>query len=741
MSRPALTAAAAVYAVLQATQAAAAENESERPALQEVVVTAGKMGEQRLQDIPASITVLDQTRIEDAGIDDFLDYVRTVPGLGFQIKSAAGGRDDIRGGRRLNLRGIESGYDSVPTTAFYLDDTPVPVMDPKLFDVQRIEVLRGPQGTLYGANSMGGTIRVVMNKPVMNKLDYAGDVSVSTTHKGAESYDLDGMINIPLVTDRVALRAVSFYRDDGGYVDHVLTPAPSVKAEDVERDINGEKSWGVRLTAGIEVTPRLTITPGIFRQQTRVADAGMYEPDFQDLGRYFMSMHPDNQENDFTLYTLEASYAITDRLQLFSSSSYFDSSFFGFEDSTKGFFDFGGPSYGEASYLNTLDNDRLGQELRLAYNGERWRGVVGAFYMDEDRVFDQYGTTDATGVWFTYYQTNGDKQFALFGEGTYDLTDKLKLTAGARWFDGKQGQYTHYVSTLDDPANPYIEDFSGKASASAFSPKVQVSYEFTGDKMVYVSAAKGFRPGGPTSLVPETDQCLADLAQLGLSRPRTEFDPDTLWSYELGTKSSFADRRITTNVALYYIDWKQVQQTASLNCGFTFVGNVGAAQSKGAELEFWARPTDALEISGTFGYTDAKFMKTEPAVGVVEGDRLPLVPKVTGSVAVQYSFAMPTGNQSYIRADYQYISSSLEGSFYDFERPSYGSVDLRLGVGLTDHTEMSMFVENLTDVRPVMSIEEEIFYPDEGGVVPSQFTKSISTVRPRTFGVMFRYRN
>ncbi len=736
MSRSAFSLAAAIYAILHASQAAAAEP----PKVEEVIVTAGKVGEQALQDIPISITVLDQRRIEQAGIDDFLDYVRTVPGLGFQVKSAAGGRDDIRGGRRFNLRGIESGYDSVPTTAFYLDETPVPVMDPKLFDVQRIEVLRGPQGTLYGANSMGGTIRVVMNKPEMNQLDYAGDVSMATTRKGEESYGFDGMVNIPLVEDHVALRAVTFYRNEGGYIDRILTPSPSVAAQNVQSDINDERSWGVRLTAGIEVTPRLKITPGVFHQETRVADAGVYEPDFQDLGIYFMSLYPEKQSNDFTLYTLEASFAITDRLEVVSASSFFESEFFGFEDSTKGFFDFGGDGYGGASYVNAIENERVGQELRLAYKGDRWRGVLGAFYMDEDRMFDQYGDTDATGVWFTYYQTNGERQYALFGEATYDVTDQMHVTAGARWFDGEQDQYTHYVSFLDDPANPYMEEFSGEASADSFSPKVQLSYDFSPDKMAYVSASKGFRPGGPTSLVPATDQCLADLARLGIGSPKREFGPDTLWNYEIGSKASFAEGRFTANVALYHIDWEEVQQTASLNCGFTFVGNVGAAESRGAELEFWSRPTEALSISGTLGYTDAKFTKTEEAVGVTKGDRLSLVPKLTGSLAIQYSFAMPTGHESYVRADYQYVDKTLEGSFFDFVRPSYDSIDLRLGVGLTETTELSLFVTNLTDERPIMSINENIFYPDEGGVIPPPFVRDVSTVRPRTFGVMVRFR-
>jgi len=707
-----------------------------------LVVSASKQGQQRLQDIPMSITVIDQTRIEHAGIDDALDYMRTVPGLGFQIKSPAGGRDDTRSGRRLNLRGIESGYDSVPTTAFYLDDIPIPIMDPKLFDVARIEVLRGPQGALYGANSMGGTIRVVMNKPVQNEAQYASNLSVSSTEKGEENYALDGMINLPLQADKIAVRGVAFLREEGGFIDRWFESPPPANTLQVDRNINDERSWGTRLAADIEITPRFKIVPRIFHQDTRLKHAGSYEPGFKDLALFFLANVYEKQRDDFTLHSIEASYALTDRLQILFSTSYFDSGLDALEDGTKGFFDFGGPSFGTASYVNHIETKRKSQELRLAYAGSKWKGVFGAFYMDEDRLFDQFGDTVGTGVWFSFRQRNGEQQQAVFGEATYEVTDRFRVTAGARWFEGEQNQHTLYQLWLDQPPGmPFVSNSQGKASASSLSPKVQASYTLADSKMVYVSAAKGFRPGGPTTSVPESADCLPLLAELGLSRSPTEFEPDTLWNYEVGTKASFANKRLTVNAAAYHIDWKKVQQTVTLDCGFTFVGNVGAAQSQGVELEVWAQPVSSMDLAGSFGYTDAKFTRTNNQVGIVAGERFPLVPKITGSLSAQYSFALPSARTSFVRADYQYIASTLEGSFFDIDRPAYDSLDLRLGVNLVKTAQLTLFVNTVFDKRGVLTLFDNVFNQDTGGDIPAQFVRDATTVRPRTVGLTLRYRH
>lgn len=717
-------------ASLSAAAMAAAAVEPGAGGVEEIVVTASKRGAELLQDIPISITAISQERMERSGMDDFLDYARAVPGLGFQMLSAAGGRDDIRGGRRLNMRGIESGFDGVPTVAFYLDDAPVPVMDPKLFDIERIEVLRGPQGTLYGANSMGGAVRVVVNKPVQNEYQYRGDVSLASTRAGAESYDANAMLNAPLIDDVLAARGVLFYRNEGGYIDNVIPQESG--GERVERDLGTEESWGARLALSFQPTDNLRITPSVFRQETKVDGSSLWEAAFRDLTAYDRQVN-DRQTNSFTLTGLEASWTLGN-IEIFSATSYFETDFSTVEDGTKGSFNSGQIEAGQVqTSLTQTDTTRFSEELRVSYHGERWNGVIGAFYLDEDRHFDQvFPRADGLDgpTFFEGTQSNGEQQLALFTEGTYKLTDRLDLTAGARWFKGDQDQQVRFYS------DGVLDAQDGEASDSALSPKVQLSFHVDPDKMAYVSATKGFRPGGPSGVVP-LSTCGEDLAALGLSRAPTSFQSDQLWSYEVGSKLSFADRRAVIDSSVYYIDWSDVQQTVLLaNCGFTFLGNVGAARSRGFEVEAAFRPIDPLHLTASAGYTDAEFTKSNPDIGVLAGDRLPLVPRWTAAAGAQYSFTLPTGHDAYVLADYHFQDQVLNG-FASHYQKSYSTANARFGVSLNDNMELTLFVDNLTDARPQLYF----FSYDDEGPLPAYLRQDIITVRPRTIGISARYRH
>jgi outer membrane receptor protein involved in Fe transport len=699
------------------------------PSADDIIVTATKQGAVRLGDVPVSITAIDQKLIERAGMDDFLDYVRRVPGLGFQSLSAAGARDDIRGGRRINLRGIESGFDGVPTVAYYIDDAPIPVMDPKLFDIERIEVLRGPQGTLYGANSMGGAIRLVMNKPEQNRFDYRGDATVETTSHGQESYDLNALVNIPVVRDVLAVRAVGYYRFEGGYIDNIVAAGASGTARKDE-DINDERSWGVRVAAEFKPTPELTLTPSVFHQETRIPFGGAYDSAYGDLVVFDRKVGTP-ERNIFTLYNGEIRWA-SEGWELFSSTAYFKSSFSSIEDNTNSFYHYGDIEPGQIQLaLQDISSKRFSEEVRVSYKADHWSGVVGLFYLDEDRFFTQdFPRADGDPTlpsFFNGTQANSEKQFAVFGEGTFEFTDTLSATAGLRWFKGRQSQDTQFY--YDGVLDPVV----GKGSASAFSPKLQISYKPDADKMFYISATKGFRPGGPAGAIP-VPLCSEDLAELGLDRAPGEFAPDKLWSYETGAKLSF-DRVATVNLAAYHIDWTSVQQTVLLQqCGFTFVGNVGKARSQGIEAEITLNPTDAISLTGSVGYTDAKFTRSNPGIGVFAGDRLPLVPKWTVSASAQYSFPLPTGHDGYALADFSYRDHSLNG-FSSHQQKAYMLVNARFGARVSEKTEIVFFAENVFDKRA------QLYYyriEDEGNLPPSLRDTTI-TVRPRTFGVTLRY--
>lgn len=703
--------------------------------LEEVTVTAGKRGEERLQDVPVSITALDQELIQQAGMDNFLDYARSVPGVGFKITSPAGGRDDLRGGRRVNIRGIESGFDSVPTTAFYLDEAPVPVMDPKLFDVERIEVLRGPQGTLYGANSMGGTVRVVLNKPRLDDYFYEAEATASASAHGDEGYRVNSMINAPLIEDKVALRGVMFYRDEGGYIDNVLSQQPSTTRVDVQKDINTERSWGARLAATIQATDHLTITPSVFRQEIDIQGTPSYLRDMGDL-RLLQREIPEKQTNNFTLSALEVKYDFGNGFELFSSTSYFESLALVTEDLTYGNTAYYGPAPDGGPRttwaFTEIENRRFSEEIRLSYRGEGWNGVIGAFYLKEERdfwqdfpvgdLYDEY--PDQTSL-FTGTQDSDEQQVAVFGEASLDVTDALRVTAGARWFDGKVRQLTDYDNS----------PLSGRGSDSAISPKLQIDYHLGRDNMVYASGAKGFRPGGVNNIVPLSDPiCTSALAQLGLSRAPTDFDADELTSYELGWKTEFAQRRVRLNTSAYFIDWKDVQKTVSLNnCGFSFIGNVGAAESKGGEIELAATPLTGLDLSASLGYTNAEYTRSNPEAGVTAGDRFPIVPEWTASIGVQYRFSIMNGRSAHIRADAQYVDESISDWPTDdglpLIQPSYELVNLRFGMDLTDRLAVTLSVDNVLDERPVLDLYD----------VGSPYGRMMSTSRPRMYGLTFRY--
>jgi iron complex outermembrane recepter protein len=545
------------------------------------------------------------------------------------------------------------------------------------------------------------------------------------------------MLNAPLVEDKVALRGVISYRDEGGYIDNVRQDHPSASEVDNEKAINAERSWGARLAVVFTPTDRLEITPSIFRQELAIDDTPEFEESFRDLA-YFNKLVSARQENNFTLYGLEASYDFGD-WQLFSSTTFFESDFLSVDDFTKFYNRIGiPPDPGQGGRgLQDIRSERTSQELRLAYSGgDRWDGVFGVFYMEEKRFFrqdlpndDNFSDFPPPTILFTGTEDNVEDQVAVFGEVNFSLTDRLDVTAGVRWFDAEQ----EVLTIFDGVLNGGLAVVSGKASDSSVSPKLQVSYHANDNNMVYVSTAKGFRPGGPTNLVPPS--CDQDLLALGLSEPLSEFGADDLWNYELGIKSTLADNRLVVNATTFFIEWDDVQQAVRLDCGFGFVGNVGAAESKGFELEVTAAPNDHWNLFASMGYTNAEFTRTSTEVGVVAGDRIPNVPELTASASAQYNFEAWNNRDAHLRADFQYVDESVAdqsaGPGVQF-RPSYQLLNARFAVMLTENLQFSLFADNLTDERPVLAISS--------GTDPNPLvSRNIATSRPRTIGMKFSY--
>jgi outer membrane receptor protein involved in Fe transport len=733
-------------------------------AIEEILVTAQKRT-QSLQDVAMSVTAISEHTLERLSADDLADYVGTVPGLSFQAISPAGGQ---HGQRLLNLRGIaaDTGADTV---GFYVNETPIQFVDPKIFDVNRIEVLRGPQGTLYGASSMGGTIRIITNEPDFSGFSAKIDGSASTTHHGSESTSISAVMNVPLLENRLALRVVGFNRDEGGYVDNIVRPtqnpaSPTVPdpvnrgASDIDEDFNSEDTMGGRVSLRFAPTDDLTITPSVIHQNLELGGDPQYKvildasnPAFQvgsiaplaDLFTHddLVTHQPNSaeQQEKHTIYDLTVLYDFGN-FSFLSSTSYFERSKSGILDMSIILPSFFGP---DARVRNNLDDfdesDGLTEEVRITYNaGGKFEFLLGGFYQDLDSRFKQslvdtefndivFGGFPVVpnGIFLAFDSRENTEQVAVFGDATYHLLPSLHLTVGLRWFDLDLS--THTVA--DGLFNGGPTDETSGASESGVNPRFLVSYDFNDDLMTYALVSKGFRPG--FGLFPVGVTCNDRLEELGLPLNRTQVDSDSLWNYELGMKSSFFDNRVNLNVAIYRIDWSDIQQSISLgDCGFSTTVNGGEARSEGFEAEVAAVPIEGVELSAGVSYVDARLTEDAPNLGAADGDPILRVSDWLFNVSGTYSFPINAEFSAYVRADYQYTGEAQNG--YDFStpvidftnsRPSFDVFNVRAAV-LYGDWEVALFGQNLFDERPRIGAVNFIS-PDI----------NIFTLRPRTFGV------
>jgi iron complex outermembrane receptor protein len=706
--------------------------------LEEVVVTAQKR-EERLQEVPLSISAYNTKQLERMGVEEFADYARMVPGLAF----TNGGP----GVQEFYIRGISSTAGN-PTTQFYIDETPqsasnagasqIRGADPRVFDMERLEVLRGPQGTLYGSSSMGGTIRVITNRPRADRFESKVESTVSTTAGGGESLAFNGMLNLPVIEDRFALRLVGMYRDEGGFIDrkpragagNPLMPNPaqgefSSTAEDQDK----EEMRGARLTARYDVTENLDVTATVFWQDVLLKNQHTIDRDRGgrlERGGYL----EEPRRDEFTQSSLTINYDFGPA-RLVSATSYLDRYV---------------AERTDFSYLTarlgttvTAPNERVNpfdvftQELRISSSGDSWFNYTfGAFYLKQDGGENQTvrapGFTAQTGIptfddiVFDENTISNEKQKAVFGQVSARFLERVEATLGARWFEAE----VSYVSWKDGYFNGGYTVVDGRAKDTGVTPKLGLSYNIDDDRMVFASAAKGFRVGRPNLYVPP-GPCGAELAEMGFASIPSSVDADSLWQYEIGAKTEWLDDRLLVNAGVYYIDWQDIPQQIQLSCGFPIALNVGKASSRGAELEVRTRLSERFEVGIVGSYTDAHLDKDAPDLGGKSGDRLQNVPKYMFAANAQYSFPVLGDYEGYLRADYSYSSDSYQNFNFasnDFRRPSYKLANLRLGIA-NDEWEATLFVENVFNEVAIWNI-----------VRTDTFEQSIN--RPRTVGVTLR---
>ncbi len=697
--------------VLRAAEAGAVD-ETTGP-LTEIVVTATRH-EESLSKVPISVTALTQEALDIRGIKDFQDVAKFTPGVNI----------DNSGTNNISIRGIASSG-GAGTTGIYIDDTPIQMRAlafnpddalPKSFDVERIEVLRGPQGTLFGAGSEGGTVRYITTQPSLTKSSIYSRSEVSFTQGGDPSYEAGVAGGMPIIDGTLGVRASVWYRRDGGYIDRINP----VTLGSEQKNANFDETMLVRLAAVWAPTDKITVTPSYYYQDRYRNDVESYWPLYSKPGNNrFVNADPTQRSDPDRFYLMSLKVeGDLGAAKLISNTSYYHRKEETGYDGTLynlGFYQFylgsgGGLSQpllldgngihlpaGATNYRSpaSVDNGQqnITQELRLQSNDPSSRLIwtTGVFFsVSRQRYLEQIHdpllnelTQAAAGVPYTdiFVDANGnpvpydsrypndsyflltnakDQQFALFGEGTYSFTDELKLTLGARYSKSKYSftSFTGGPQLFNAPA-----EVGAVKNENSFTPKVSFSYQADPRNLYYFTYAKGFRPGGGNNPVPYA-ACAQDFQSFGVSGAPLTFNSDTVNSFEVGAKNNF-NNRVKISSSVYYIRWNNIQQTVVPPvCQISFISNLGTAAAKGFDLQAEVALTDSFTVELATGYTDARYTQDSR---LVPSENPPVVAKgnaisgqsgqpgspFTATIGLEYKFTL-SEHESFVRVDDEY---------------------------------------------------------------------------------------
>jgi outer membrane receptor protein involved in Fe transport len=727
--------------------------------LEEITVTARKRDES-VMDVPESITLLSSRTLEDYDIRSFTDYATKVPNLSFSYGSAASGNAGIgfSTSRGTAIRGVAG----INTTAFYIDDTPVfGSMDPRIVDIDRIEVLKGPQGTLYGSGSEGGAVRIITRQPSLTDDDYRYSVLGSHTEHGGFDEGGEAAGNLVLVPGVAAARLMGFFSHDSGFLTRTFpSPADPAQSGSVTGD-GGVDVDGASIAALLRPLDRLDITLRLLyqHQYTNGWPAAFAPPPSYAVTSYTLNMAADVEEassDRWSLPTISLHYAGVG-WSLTSSTSYLDRIAFDREDGTSGtdyqYLTLAGfvPPTGTPSVwdLNTSES-RFAEETRLSVEElHRISGVFGVYYTSEHFIATIPPTVTpglvAAGLWpndvaYTAQSVNPSRETAVFGELYAHLLDRLTLTLGARayWLHEEAATSADGFFQGGLSVQPLTT-----SSEHGISPKYGLDYHVDPSTLVYASVAKGFRPGGVN--LPLAPSCDPELASLGINPASAGvYHSDSVWSYETGVKWSGFDQRLAVTAALFQIDWQDLQQGVYLPiCGFSILGNSGAARNRGAELELSGRPVAGLDLRASAGTLDAVITETGASSPQLVGSRVFNVPRLTTSAGAVYDHPVGASITGFLSADVSYMGSSLSGNNTPSTprlRPSYSVTNVRLGTRF-GASELSLFLNNLFDTKANLGDLTPVSY--ESRIVESDGTNvadpRVVTLRPRQIGLQYRY--
>jgi outer membrane receptor protein involved in Fe transport len=758
---------AGVVALIGTLQARA-DTPASASELEEITVTAQKRAESE-QTVPLSMTTFSAVALQEKAVVDFFDYGTKVPNLGFAYTG-----DGMSTARTISIRGVSG--DNV--TGFYVDETPLPdSLDPRILDIDHIEVLRGPQGTLYGARSMGGTVRVITKTPDFTDSEVTVHAGMSDTARTDQpNYTGDIVANFPLVSDRAALRLSAFMDDEAGYFKRRYCTDPATAGVTCFPQTTGPltttvdnvgevKNYGAAIGLSIKLTDDMMLTPRLLQQKSTyngflMSDvltapgqigypypAGPYTlpslvPTNFTQGRFFNI--PEGGFDNWQLNSIDFKWN-TGVGEFVSSSSYFSRKVIETEDET----DFiwtallpavaANPAYpnipgyppGRISPTTGLplpipsaiseekDYQRFVEEVRFASQlSGPVQFVTGLFYSDLHGAIPfaanyfpalapgygaQLTAANTCGIvglcpnpanpdeiYGSHYKTDIEEP-AVYGQVSYQFWEAWKATAGVRWNQVKTtaGGYQEGTVTQAPGGPSQVVDPVVTTKENSTTPKLELDYRITPADMVYASAAKGFRPGGLVPSVPAA-LCASQLPPGATAEETRAYQSDSLWSYELGTKTGWFENRLTVDAAIFYIDWKNIQQNILLPCGFQYKANAGAAFSKGGEIEVRALPIDPLELTLGVGNQNARITQPGGALSPLqEGEHVFEVPDWTGNTSGTWTARLSDEYKLVSEIDYSYVGHSFSannlvenagGVFETRLRPHYDLLDARIAL-------------------------------------------------------------
>lgn len=715
------------------------------PSLEEVVVTAQKRAE-RLIDVPVAITAVSGESLTQENLTGIIDYFSRIPSLQYSCNKTY----------CLSLRGLSTGGATNPTVGILIDDIPFgstlqsgsgnarfPDIDPSL--LEGIEVLRGPQGTLYGASSIGGLIKYVTRQPQADELFGRVEAGISSVTGGSTEWNARGYLNVPLWSDRIGLLVSGFTREDPAYIDNI-------NANFAGKDVNTTEIHGGSAALLFKVTDDLSITLKALRQerdakfspsiQSLPATPGLpptYEPRF---GRNTINLSGTSDVGNQELYSARIDWAIGG-VQLTSLTSWSESTGTNIQD-LSAVFVFIPPQYGFApgggAVVNINDiggGDKFTQELRLSGTSGALDWRVGVFYTDEDGSVDQTLTLfdpagSLVGDVYVGKSPVSYEERAIFADATWRFSDRWAVQAGVRYAENDQS--SGGSTTVDAPLVPFFgptrTDDSLKSSDDSVTFQISPTYRFNDDLMGYLRVSSGYRPGGPNAALPGVPASYA---------------PDEVVNYELGLKGYAANRTVSFDVAAFVIDWTDIQlQNTDAVTQFTYTTNGGKARSTGLEGSVEFRPWQGGTITANATLLDAELSQDLPVLADADsllggdGDRLPGSARFSGNLGILQEFSLSPNVTANVGATLIYVGSRRSefintNAFIDeegtlasrFDLPDYTQLDLRAGIGTESGWSVDLYARNVTDEEGVITAINR----------NGTNTSSVVFLQPRTWGL------